>query len=65
MLIVDVIVDAGKDKMIIFFTINTPLLFHFSKVILNINHTCCVYTHELCMFQLSILIIVIIIFGKY
>ena len=70
-LIVDVTVDAGKDKMIIFFTINVNLIYYtftfsFSKVILlNINHTCCVYTHELCMFQLSKLLIIVIIDVKY
>ena len=70
-LIVDVTVDAGKNKMIIFLTINVNFIsytftFSFFKVILlNINHTCCMNTHDLTMFKFSKFLIIIIIYVKY
>ena len=70
-LIVDVTVDAGKNKMIIFLTINVNFIsytftFSFFKVILlNINHTCCMHTYELSMFKFSKFLIIVIIYAKY
>ena len=70
-LIVDVTVDAEKNKMIIFLTINVNFIsytftFSFFKVILlNINHTCCMNTHDLTMFKFSKFLIIVIIYVKY
>ena len=69
--IVDVTVDAGKNKMIILFTINVnfisyTLTFSFFKVILmNINHGCFMHTHELSIFKFIKFLIIFIIYAKY
>ena len=70
-LIVDVTVEAEKNKMIIFLTINVNFISYtftssFFKVILfNINHTCCMNTHDLTMFKCNKILIIIIIYVKY